>query len=41
MLIDRLKLLLTAGVLALSVAQTAGGTELAAALIDCRALTSA
>jgi len=41
MLIDRLKLFVTASVLALSVAQTAGGAELADALIDCRALASA
>jgi len=41
MLIDRLKLFVTASVLALSVAQTAGGAELADALLDCRALASA
>jgi len=41
MLIDRLKLFVTASVLALSVAQTAGGAELADALVNCRALASA
>ena len=41
MLINRLKLSVTASVLALSVAQTAGGADLADALIDCRALPSA
>lgn len=41
MLINRLRLFVTASVLALSAAQTAGGAKLADALIDCRALASA
>jgi hypothetical protein len=41
MLINRLKLFVTASVLTLSVTQTAGGAELADALLDCRALASA
>ena len=41
MLINPLKLFVTASVLALSVAQTASGADLADALIDCRALPSA
>jgi hypothetical protein len=41
MFINRLKLFVTASVLALSVAQTASGADLADALIDCRALPSA